>query len=245
MSSTEQTVAQSAKLTISEQAVELLPHRAVYLVHSQTLLVADLHLGKAAAYRRLGQPVPQGTTTETLTRLSEALTIRPVKHLVILGDFLHSAHVHKAPQTLAAIAAWREQHSDLIVTLVRGNHDDKAGDPPIDLNIAVVNEPFSVDGFDCRHEQRLDRPPENQPFVFAGHTHPVVTIRGKGHDRLRLVCFVVGTQYCLVPAFGAFTGGYEHERLDGEILYAIAQDHVIALPTQATQSINRRQSWPR
>lgn len=242
MSLIEQVMAQSAKLAVNDQTLELLPDRAIYLANSQTLLVADLHLGKAAAYRRLGQPVPQGTTTETLMRLSEVLISRPVKHLVVLGDFLHSAHVHRAPQTLAAIAAWRNQHSDLVITLVRGNHDDKAGDPPVNLDIAVVDEPFAVDGFDCRHEQRMDRLLENQAFVFAGHTHPVVTIRGRGHDRLRLVCFVVGRKYCLVPAFGAFTGGHEHQRLHGETLYAIAHDHVIALPYQATK---RRQSWPK
>ncbi len=73
------------------QTITLLPQRAVYLNGSQTLLVADLHLGKAATYRKLGQPVPQGTTTDTLTRLSLAIEGQPVKQLVVLGDFLHAA----------------------------------------------------------------------------------------------------------------------------------------------------------
>ena len=40
----------------------LLPEKALYWPAQQALLIADVHFGKAAAYRSLGQPVPQGTT---------------------------------------------------------------------------------------------------------------------------------------------------------------------------------------
>jgi len=210
--------------------VELLPTRALYVPGLKTMLVADLHLGKAAAYRRLGQPVPQGTTSETLRRLSEALASRPVNRLVVLGDFLHSAHVHLAPQTLAAMAAWRLKHSTLAITLVRGNHDDKAGDPPDDLAIEVVDEPYTIDGFQCRHAYMADSGSNEKGFTLAGHVHPVVTLKGRARERVRLVCFVVGPGYCLVPAFGAFTGGHEYAQSRHETLYAIAQDRVFAVP---------------
>jgi len=214
------------------QPVELLSTRALHIPRSATLLVADLHLGKAAAYRRLGQPVPQGTTSETLSRLSEALASRPVKRLVVLGDFLHSAHVHLAHQTLAAIDAWRQKHSDLEIILIRGNHDDKAGDPPAPWHIKVVNEPYAIDGFHCRHEYLADYQTNEKIFTFAGHVHPVVTLKGRARERVRLVCFVVGPDYCLVPAFGAFTGGHEYAQSRHETLYAIAQERVFAVPFQ-------------
>jgi DNA ligase-associated metallophosphoesterase len=224
------------------QPVELLPTRALYIPESATLLVADLHLGKAAAYRRLGQPVPQGTTSETLRRLSEALASRPVKRLVVLGDFLHSAHVHLANQTLAAIAAWRQIHSHLAITLIRGNHDDKAGDPPPHWAIEVVDEPYAIGDFVCRHAYQADRQTREKAFTLAGHVHPVVTIKGRARERVRLVCFVVGPDYCLVPAFGAFTGGHEYAQNQHETLYAIAQERVFAVPFQ--RASHGRQAWP-
>lgn len=226
---------QSVDIQAMGQTVTLLPQRAVYLNDSQTLLVADLHLGKAATYRKLGQPVPQGTTSETLARLSVAIQNQPVKQLVVLGDFLHAAQVHKATQTLSAIEQWRARHSTLAITLVRGNHDDRAGDPPKALGIDVVDEPFSVEGFACRHALPHSPRSHAQGFAFAGHTHPVVTLQGGARDRLRLLCFVVSPDACILPAFGAFTGGHEHQPTRGETLYAIADDAIFAIPGQRSQ----------
>ena len=42
--------------------LELLADRAVWLAATRTLLIADLHLGKAQSFRRAGVPVPSGTT---------------------------------------------------------------------------------------------------------------------------------------------------------------------------------------
>ena len=39
----------------------LLADRAAYWPEQKTLLVADVHFGKAGTYRALGQPVPAGT----------------------------------------------------------------------------------------------------------------------------------------------------------------------------------------
>lgn len=234
-------IKQAIVLEWAGQAIELLAQRAVYLPDSQTLLVADLHLGKAATYRKLGQPVPQGTTSETLARLSLALQLRPVRQLMVLGDFLHAAQVHKAPQTLAAIEKWRAQQLHLAITLVRGNHDDRAGDPPKSLGIEVVDEPHVLDGFECRHEPPHVSGLRPSAFVFAGHTHPVVTLQGRARDRLRLLCFVVSPEACILPAFGAFTGGHEHRRLSNETLYAIADEAIFSLPGHPSKP---RQSRP-
>jgi metallophosphoesterase superfamily enzyme len=69
----------------------LLAQRAAYLPEHQTLLVADAHVGKAQSFRRLGVPVPGGTTAETLDRLSAAVAATGARRVVFLGDLLHSA----------------------------------------------------------------------------------------------------------------------------------------------------------
>ena len=98
------------------------------------LFIADLHLGKAATYRALGQPVPSGTTGANLQRLSQLIAHYQPAQLVFLGDFLHAAQA-RTPTLLAALADWRAAHPDLACTLVRGNHDSRAGDPPAELEI--------------------------------------------------------------------------------------------------------------
>ena len=120
-------------LMLEGEELWLLPDKAVYWPARRCLLIADAHFGKASAYRSLGQPVPQGTTTANLERLDRLLTALPCAQLIFLGDFLHGPGSH-ASGTLNAIRAWRERNRPLALTLIRGNHDKRAGDPPLDLS---------------------------------------------------------------------------------------------------------------
>lgn len=207
----------------------LLGSGAVFSEQHQALWVADLHLGKAATYRRLGQPVPQGTTTETLERLTRDITRHQVQHLIVLGDFLHGPLVQNSHSTLSAIADWRQRHPTCQITLIRGNHDDKAGDPPESLAIEVVDQPFEFASLLCCHDERAPGLGAASG-VLSGHAHPVVVVYGKARERLRLACFVVGTNRMILPAYGAFTGGHLHQARPGESIYVIADQVVIKLP---------------
>src|SRR5690606_21946182 len=84
----------------------LLADKAIYWPAEQTLLIADIHFGKAAAYRRLGQPVPKGTTKINLQRLDTLLQQYPSQGLIFLGDFLHAPE-SRTPETHAQLLAWR------------------------------------------------------------------------------------------------------------------------------------------
>ncbi|HLL19151.1 MAG TPA: DEAD/DEAH box helicase, partial [Rubrivivax sp.] len=123
----------------------LLAQRAAYLPEHQTLLVADAHVGKAQSFRRLGLPVPGGTTGETLDRLSAAVTASGARRVVFLGDLLHSARWRNA-KTAAAVEQWRRAHRHLELTLVRGNHDKQAGEPPAEWAIETIAGPLLIDG---------------------------------------------------------------------------------------------------
>ena len=203
----------------------LLPEHALWWPAARVLWVADLHLGKAATYRALGQPVPAGTTRENLARLSALLLHYQPAQLVFLGDFLHAAQA-KTASLLAELAAWRQSHAALRSVLVRGNHDSRAGDPPLSLDIEAVDEPWPIGPFAaCHHPQR-----DATRYVLAGHLHPAVTLRGPGRDRLRLPCFSVGERCAVLPAFGEFTGGWQVERQPGRTLYAVGGQAVWRVP---------------
>lgn len=214
-------------------ALELMPSGAVWSPEKEVLWVADVHLGKASSYRRLGQPVPRGTTTETLNRLSQDIAKRPSKQLIVLGDFLHGPLVHQSASTLSAVGTWRRQHKDLVMTLIRGNHDDRAGDPPADLGIEVVDEPFLFESIGCCHDDQAASTALSATgarFAMSGHLHPVTILQGKARERLRLACFVVGDKRLVLPAYGAFTGGHPYTPAASESLYVIAGQSVLKLP---------------
>jgi len=202
----------------------LLPEKAAFVAASGTLLVADAHIGKATTFRALGVPVPRGTTSETLAGLSRLVRRTGARRIVFLGDFLHSARA-RAPATLAAVAEWRAAHAGLELVLVRGNHDDRAGDPPAALGIRVVDEPLMQDGFALCHHPA----PRSGAYVLAGHIHPCVHV-GRGWDHLRLPCFWFGDSVGVLPAFGAFTGMHPVHASGDDRVFAIADDAVAAMP---------------
>lgn len=209
------------------ETLTLLPERALWWPARRTLLLADLHIGKAASFRAWGQPVPAGTTQRNLARLDDLIAQHAPEQLVLLGDFLHAAAA-RTPQVLGALADWRARHAGLAITLVRGNHDDRAGDPPDALGIAVVDEPHLVGPFACCHHPQTHA----THFVLAGHLHPVCRLHGPGRDRLRLPCFVAEPGQALLPAFGEFTGGWRVDAAPGRRLYAVGDGGVWPLPGQ-------------
>ncbi|MFK0313800.1 ligase-associated DNA damage response endonuclease PdeM [Pseudomonas sp. NPDC090233] len=216
----------NSHLTIEHcgQTLWLLPDRALYWPARRALVVADVHIGKAASYRALHQPVPRGTTDATLQRLDALLAACDCDQLIILGDFLH-ARTARAPATMARLKAWRDRHDRLSIVLVRGNHDRHAGDPPTQLDIEVVDEPWILPPFALQHEPDIH--PEFP--VLSGHVHPTFILRGRARQRLRLPCFVMAPQVSLLPAFGEFTGGWNVEPRPGDCIYLAGADQVWAL----------------
>jgi uncharacterized protein len=231
----------TAEIELAGTRLVLLCERAVWLPEQRTLLVADVHIGKAASFRRWGVPVPRGTTSDSLDRLTALVRRHAAERVIVLGDFLHSAHAH-SPSTLGALARWREEHRALAMTLVRGNHDAHAGDPPASLGIEVVDEPLRMGGLAlCHHPQ-----PVAGAYVIAGHWHPCTSVGGRAGDRLRLPCYWFGDAadgperaVGILPAFGAFTGMHPIEVTGRDRVWLVGPDCVRPLP-RATSSLTPR-----
>jgi DNA ligase-associated metallophosphoesterase len=204
--------------------LRLLPERAVYLPEHHTLLVADAHIGKAQSFRRLGVPVPGGTTAATLGRLSRAVAATGAQRVVFLGDLLHSAQA-RAAAPLQAFADWRTAHAGLALTLVRGNHDDHAGDPPASLGRALRGRPAAPGPTGAGHHPA----PLAGRYVLAGHLHPAAIVAGRGPGRLRLPCFHFGPAVGVLPAFGDFTGMHVMPRGPDDRVVVIAEDSLRTL----------------
>ncbi|MCP5236492.1 MAG: ligase-associated DNA damage response endonuclease PdeM [Zoogloeaceae bacterium] len=179
----------------------LLPERALWWPRRRSLLVADVHLGKAASFRRNGLPVPAGTTDDNLARIDACLARSGAERLICLGDLSHAAS-GLGPALDERLRTWQAMHRELTIELVHGNHDRHAG-IPAGLEVRPLGESHAEPPFLLCHEPPSDTGP-NTP-VLAGHLHPGIVLRAAG-DRLRLPCFAFADRIGLLPAFGAFTG---------------------------------------
>ncbi len=212
----------AATCEVAGERLALLPQRAAWWAREATLFVADFHLGKAASFRRAGIPLPPGTTADNLARLDAAMAGRRVARLAFLGDFLHSAE-GRAPATLEAFARWRAGRPDLAITLVRGNHDDRAGDPPGEWDIACVDPGEALGPFALVHEPA----PVRGRYALAGHVHPAVRLTEAGGQSLRLPCFWFGRAVGVLPSFGAFTGSALVRPRAGDRVFVVAGEEVL------------------
>jgi DNA ligase-associated metallophosphoesterase len=208
--------------TVAGEKLVLLPEKVAYWPAGKALFVADFHLGKAASFRRAGIPLPPGTTSDNVERLGRALDKTQAREVIFLGDFLHSAE-GRAESTFKRFSTWRESRKGVRLTLVRGNHDRKAGDPPGEWQMRCVDAGERLGTFVLNHEPG---PSRHGGYALAGHIHPAVRLSGSG-ESLRLPCFWFGARCGVLPAFGAFTGSAEVLPRRGDQVFVVAEEEVL------------------
>ena len=210
--------------SIGGERVVLHAMRALEWPRERTLFVADVHLGKAAAFRAGGVPLPRGSTAGDLGRLDTLIAQANASRVVVLGDFLH-AKAGRVVALMHAFVAWRARHAGVDVVVVRGNHDARAGDPPPEWEVRCVDAPYALPPFlACHHEEK-----PRTGYALCGHLHPGVRV-ASGHDAARLPCFVLGPERAILPAFGRFTGMADVAPAPDERIVAIAGDALFDIP---------------
>ena len=212
-------------LTIAGEQLYLLSERAIYWPGASTLIVADLHWGKASTFRAVGIPIPIGTTSDDLARLDSALQRTQARRMVVLGDLFHAKAGRVASHTLAELRRWRSLAGPFEILLVRGNHDRHSGDPPGDLHINCVNAPAFVPPFVLRHEPAASA----EGYTLAGHLHPGIVLAGPALQRERLPCFWLTPRGAVLPAFGSFTGFASVVPRPEDRIFVVAEQDVIAV----------------
>lgn len=212
-------------LELAGEEVRLLPERALFWPRGGILVAADLHWGKAAAFRAAGIPIPGGATGDDLARLDSALLRTAAHSLVVLGDLFHARAGRVASRTLTELRRWRARRKRLEIRLIRGNHDRHAGDPPEDLGVECVDSPAFLPPFVLRHKPRVS----TEGYTLAGHVHPGTVLAGPGLLRERLPCFVVGRRMAVLPAFGGFTGMGMVAPEAGERVFVVADGEVLGV----------------
>ena len=217
--------------TLAGERVHLHPHAALHWPAADTLMLADLHLGKATHFRRHGMAVPQYVQDETLDKLTGLLVdFRPAR-LLLLGDLFHSDYNDEWEDFADVVTGFADTRTELVL----GNHDRLTRHQYEKYGIRVLEEPY-VDGpFALSHhpmtrEELRERLPDyadtDSLYNLAGHVHPAAKLYGRG-DALKLPCFFFGREAGLLPAFGSFTGTYTVGPRRGDRVYVLAGERVV------------------
>jgi len=189
------------EVTISEERLELLPDRAVYLPSKSALLIADVHLGKVNHFRKNGIAVPSPASRNNLSRLAVMFESEQPREVIFLGDLFHSSFNRAWPEFARFVAEFPE----VMFTLVTGNHDI-LGHHVFEAAGLRVEKHLEFGPFWLTH----DRSEHMDLFNLFGHIHPAVRLRGAGKQHLKVPCFFFNfrERFGILPSFGDFTGSH-------------------------------------
>ena len=205
-------------INIANNEFVLHPSGAVYWVEKKTLLLADVHLGKVAHFRKNGIAVPRKAEGVFYQKIEALLQTFSVDRIIFLGDLFHSDQNNE----WYLFAAWVEQQTAELI-LVEGNHDVIPAWKFEQLKLTVVDT-LSEDNFNFSHFPKE----VYNSFVFCGHVHPGVKLKGGGLQRISLPCFYHSKHQLILPAFGAFTGLHLLQAKLGDQVYVTTGKEVIA-----------------
>ncbi len=191
--------------------------RAVYLRDAETLVLADVHLGKDAVSNvevRLGEH-------EDVTGRFAALVDRfDPDEVVLAGDLLHSFSTlpRGVMETLDGLRTTaREAGARLVVT--PGNHDTMLGD----LWKAPTEDEYRAGGWLVTHGH--EAPESAAERYLVGHDHPAIEIEGR-----RRPCYLYGegvyrgADVLMLPAFTRLAAGTPvNGTRDGDLMSPLAR----------------------
>lgn len=208
--------------------------RAAYWPAANTLLVADVHLGKEQVFARAGNPIPAGPSEADIDRLGTLLEQSGAARLLVLGDLIH-AQPNRSETWLNKLSLFLDQHQQLSVEVVAGNHDKPAGQALIDDRIHWHTNSLCEGVFVFQHEPGTD----DRGHILCGHLHPCYRLSASRNDTVRAPVFWFGQQCSILPAFGQFTGGHNVTPAKHDRLFMVGPNCVLPVYGKAAQSTQR------
>ncbi len=209
-------------ISIQNKIFTLTNQRALYWEKEKTLVVSDLHIGKTAHFRKAGIPIPSAILDNDLKRLQLLIDHFDVQTLLVVGDLFHAENNTDIDQFQSFIT----HNLTINFELIKGNHDRLKDSFYQAMGIAIFKTHKDVGAFRFVHdEQHCDA----DMFCVSGHTHPGVTIKGRGKVFIKLPCFEVSEQRLILPAFSEFTGLNTKRTVETSTCYGFTEKSVFAI----------------
>ena len=203
--------------------LSLHPYKSIYWERRKILLLADVHLGKAAHFRKSGIPVPENIHEFDLKRIEFLVKFYNPQRIIFLGDLFHSSY-NKAWKTFSKFCLER---LGIGPELIPGNHDilEKGH---YDF-IQIHDDNLLLHPFILSHKP-LNNKELDGYYNLCGHIHPSVKISGPAKQSLRVECFYFSNYHGVLPAFGNFTGTSKMPAQgSSDKVYAVTNQKIIHL----------------
>lgn len=185
------------EIMLANEKFFLLPQKAIYRPAQQELILSDLHLGKAAHFRKNGIPLPTPAKSKDLEILQQLISNWQPKKVTILGDLFHSDY----NEEWVSFKEFLHLHSSIAFVLVKGNHDVLQKEMYNIQNLLVVDKLEESDFIFTHYPLK-----KANKINFCGHIHPALKINGKAKQSITFPCFYFGKNSFMLPAFGSLTG---------------------------------------
>ena len=209
--------------TVLGQKLHLLPEKAIWWEDQNALIIADLHIGKSAHFRKNGIPIPNEAHNSDIQVLDQLMNRFTPQKVFFLGDLFHS---HENADVLSfgrftALFPQTEFH------LILGNHDILPRQTYSSMRLVVHEAIYSFPPFVFAHDR--DQALSFDGYLLSGHVHPMVVLEGKGRQSMRMPCFYFGEKFGILPAFGSFKGGVEIGIKKRDIVFGVSKIGVVDL----------------
>lgn len=218
-----------ANITIKDNSFNLFADKSIFWVEAKTLILADIHLGKAPHFRKHGIAVPDEIGQEDLRRLQQLMFKTHPERVLILGDFFHSSMNNEAHY----FKLWRQQFTSIEFILIKGNHDILESGFYTDIGLTIHQNYLKEQSFVFIHNlneiHRSKNSINDSSYVFSGHIHPGIRLTGKAKQSMKLPCYVFGEHHSILPAFSTFSGLAMLRPNKKDQIYVIAANKVIKL----------------
>ena len=209
-------------ITIQNEILTLTNQRALYWKAEKTLVVSDLHIGKAAHFRKAGIPIPSAILDTDLRRLQSLIAHFSVQTVLVVGDLFHAENNTDLDQFQTFI----NDNSTVHFELIKGNHDRLKDSFYEAMGIVIFKTHKDVRNIRFVHDEQHCG---THIYCISGHTHPGVTIKGRGKVFIKLPCYEVSEQRLILPAFSEFTGLNTKRTVETAICYGFTEKSLFAI----------------
>ena len=220
---------------ISGETFVFTSEHALFWPKRNTLVISDLHLGKAETFQQNGLWLPAEAQHTDLKTIKNLLNEFDAAELYILGDLIHTAKGMTA-QLIDGFANW-SQTLNAKITVTTGNHDQSFFEKrwPHSWNHITPVDSIVVDHFLFQHEPDLSEIKNEYDlsntlpaadarakinFAWYGHLHPKIRL-DDGVLKTRVSCFYLKATQGFLPAFSSLAGGETIHLGRGETAVAV------------------------
>ena len=210
--------------SINENNFVLSPDRTILWEKQNTLILADLHLGRTGHDRRKGTAISPKIYTEDLQRLFSQILYSKADQLIIVGGLSH----FNTNKEMELFKKWRNDFSALTIHLVNDNEDPFVEQWYKEMNITRTDH-FVLDKFSFRHNPKKINMATtiSGAYSFCGLQHPGIPIKEIGKKTAQVPCFYFKNSFALLPAFSRYTVLSKVSPKKTENVFAIVENSLL------------------